>query len=206
MAHGALNLTPVQNLALTYANSDVKAPFALLMAFDSRLADVVLTSSEPMIAQLKLAWWRDALSAARDKRPKGEPMLALLSEIESAERVKGVPSDMLSLVDAWEILSVQEDAQLEHFSDHRGDAVFKSFARWNGAAVTQDIEMAGRRWSLADMMARTGRSDISVSPQPVRLSRPLRPLTILERGAVGELQSGRQGAGFSLLWHALTGL
>ena len=206
MAHAALNLTPVQNLALTYANSDVKAPFALLLAFDSRLADVVLTSSEPMIAQLKLAWWRDALSAARDNRPKGEPMLALLSKIEDAGKVEGVASDMLSLVDAWEILSVQEDAQLEHFAGHRGDAMFAPFARWNGVAGTQDIEKAGRRWSLADMMARTGRSDISVSLQPVRLSRTLRPLTILERGAVGELRSGRQSAGLSLLWHALTGL
>jgi hypothetical protein len=58
---------------------------------------VVRTAREPMLAQLKLAWWRDRLAADPAVWPKGEPLLARLAQWRE-------PAGLGALVDGWESL------------------------------------------------------------------------------------------------------
>jgi phytoene synthase len=51
---------------------------AVLSCLDVRLAGVVRGAREPMLGQLKLAWWRDRLGGDPESWPKGEPLLASL--------------------------------------------------------------------------------------------------------------------------------
>jgi len=55
-----------------------RAAIAALWAFAERLTKVITDAREPLIGQIKLAWWRDmAVMLARDAGglPKGEPVL-----------------------------------------------------------------------------------------------------------------------------------
>ena len=64
-------LLPPVRLAIAYAPLTVRSAFSLLLRFDARFASVVAKASEPMIAQMKLAWWRDSLLRGPETRPKG---------------------------------------------------------------------------------------------------------------------------------------
>ena len=89
---------PSLALALAYAPRDARPVFDDLFALDRRLADAVRQASEPIIAQLKLAWWRDRFAQDRSDWPKGEPLLARLAAWDADV------SQLASLVDGWEAL------------------------------------------------------------------------------------------------------
>jgi 15-cis-phytoene synthase len=62
--------------------TDCRPAMAALWRLEARLFDVVVQRREDMLAQLKLAWWRDRLvQLANDPvaLPKGEPLLAELA-------------------------------------------------------------------------------------------------------------------------------
>jgi 15-cis-phytoene synthase len=182
------DLLPPQRLAIAYAPPNVRHAFSLLLQFDARLGDIVAKTSETLIGQMKLAWWRDAISVEPDNRPKGEPLIGLLSRVGDPD----IHPELLMLVDAWETLLVGEagpDA-LAAFGKARGAAVFGGYARWVGSQV--DVDALGHAWAIAAVT-----KDIVRRPALPR-KRLLRPLTILAL-------SVRDVSGPRLLWHALTG-
>ncbi len=59
-----------------------RAAMAALWAFAARLTRLLIDAREPLIGQIKLAWWRDMaamLASDPGALPKGEPLLAELS-------------------------------------------------------------------------------------------------------------------------------
>ena len=72
------SLPVLHRLALTYAPARATRPTLALLALDARLAGIVRSASEPMLAQLRLAWWREQLEIDLTARPAGEPLLAVL--------------------------------------------------------------------------------------------------------------------------------
>jgi Squalene/phytoene synthase len=91
-------LTPPELLSVAYAPAELREGWRWLLAFDRRLGSIVRDVREPLIAQMKLAWWRDLLGKEARHRPKGEPMVAALNALNSiaVERAAG------TMVDAWE--------------------------------------------------------------------------------------------------------
>lgn len=85
-------------LALSYAPASAKPDTLALLALDARLAGIVRGDGEAIIAQMKLAWWRDRLSSGRASWPLGEPLLALLQDWA------GDVARLVALVDGWEVL------------------------------------------------------------------------------------------------------
>ncbi|MBA28361.1 MAG: hypothetical protein CME95_06315 [Hyphomonadaceae bacterium] len=196
--------SPAVALALAYAPRDVRPVFDDLFALDRRLADAVRQASEPIIAQMKLAWWRDRFAQSPAEWPKGEPLLA---------RLAGWNADLAklgALVDGWEEL-VAEGAL--------GDSAIMAFGEGHAAAWSVAAQALGhdgpplpdqcaRLWAFADLAAhcssaedaervRTMASDLLARPVP-RLPRALRPFAVL--GALGRrsLRSGQpalSGAG-----------
>lgn len=184
MSGAETGLNPPQRLALAYARADLRAPFAVLLEIDARLADVVARTREPIIGQMKLAWWRDAVAAPPGERPKGEPLIARLNDCQADRLQNGI----VALIDAWEHLLVDGNTKL--FAEQRGTAVFSTYARW--VSAREDMAALGTAWALAS----TGvSSDLN---QSLPRTRSLRPLTILALSA-------RQPSGARLIWHALTG-
>ena len=52
-------------------------PWLAALALDGRIGRMVLGASEPMLGQVRLAWWRDQLGKPIDDRPRGDPLLDL---------------------------------------------------------------------------------------------------------------------------------
>ena len=51
------------SLALVYVPAATRHAFAALFEVNAAMADVVRTTSEPMIGRIRLAWWREQLEA-----------------------------------------------------------------------------------------------------------------------------------------------
>ena len=186
------HLPPPMLLAIAYAPASVRARLAWLLALDRRLADVLTRANEPMIAQLRLSWWRDALNSAPDKRPKGEPLLSQLNDIGSDNAAISAGA---SLIDAFEILATDSDSQeLNKARMQRVSAICEAYAIWSECAETQSgqVERIANWWGNP------------VEPLPKSLPRILRPLSIL---ALAEQLDGahNRASPLRLNWHALTG-
>lgn len=189
-------LLPPQRLAVAYAPPGVRAAFSLLLEFDARLAALVANASEPMIGQLKLAWWRDAIAVEPERRPKREPLLARLTLLNGQGlNGQGVAAAISQLVDAWEGLLVGDGSAevLPAFAKARGAAIFGTYAGWT--ASDADVLSLGEAWAIADLTVNIGKEKMDLSRFR---DRKLRPLTILA-------MSVHHVSGPRLLWHALTG-
>jgi 15-cis-phytoene synthase len=190
------DLTPPQQLAVQYAPRAARAGFAWLLAFDRRLSDIAARSSEPLIGQMKLAWWRDVLGADVDARPKGEPLLTALGGLDPT-----IASRAIGLVNAWELLVAEPAWQgdlLAAFADERGGAVFGGYAALAGEK--EHPQELARQWALDDLRQNFGQkaeqaaAANAISPKG-RVWRPLTLLALAARGASGPC----------LVWHGLTG-
>ena len=194
----ASQLPPPANLAVAYTPVAFRPAFTLLLQLDVRFADMVQKAREPMIAQIKLAWWRDAFAAEPALRPKGEP---LLQDLGACGDVIS-PSALEDLVSAWELL-LGEDAwaaqDVETHAALRGDAIFGSYAAWMGEGC--DVRSLSQQWAMDALRAEFPSKFVAIDNQPLQAllkGRKLRPLSILA-------MSVRNVSGFRLIGHALTG-
>lgn len=190
-------LSPPMRLAVAYARADLRKPWALLLAFDARLADIIGRASEPMIAQMKLAWWQDAISREPALRPKGEPVFQALNVIALPE----VEAAMGHLLDGWGRLLAADDWDsdvLAAFATDRARGIFGAYARLAGSA--DDAIDMGKAWALSDLGRRFGPRVLTEPLTEVALptTRQLRPLSILAYSVTGP-------SGIGMMWHALTG-
>lgn len=166
-----------QRLALSYAPRSSREATLALLALDNRLAGILRGASEPLIAQMKLAWWRDRLSEDRADWPQGEPLLALLRDWP------GDVARLVSLVDGWETLLAEEvgDSEIAEFAEGRA-------AGWAVLGGTEEAaaRLAAREWALHDLLLHSADPSADLRQmvtaqewKPARLSRQLRPLAVL---------------------------
>ena len=114
-----------------------RAAMAALWGLAARLTKLLLDAREPLIGQIKLAWWRDmAAMIANDPAalPKGEPLLA---ELQASWAGQG---GLDALVDAAEaMLLAESDAERRAASEGFGAHLF---------ALSGGTEANGKRWGL----------------------------------------------------------
>jgi phytoene synthase len=201
-----------QRLALSYAPSTTRAPTLALLALDARLGAALRQGGEPVLVQMRLAWWRDTLGSAPAGWPPGEPVLDLLRGWRN-------PAALVPLVDGWEALlgETLDAAAISAFAAGRADA-FGQLAR----ELDDDPHAAGtcaRRWALADLAAnlsdpaeRTAVLEAAADLPPCpRLTRKLRPLAVLAGLARRSLARdgapllGGPGAMLLAVWLGFTG-
>jgi 15-cis-phytoene synthase len=181
-------------LALAYASAEVRDAFRWLLLFDQRLQEVVERTREPLITQMRLAWWRDMLAKPAGARATGEPLLAALADAEHGG--VAIADAALLLVQATEAAVVQNppgsSAQL------RLAAIIRAYSAWS------NLDEHDRKFSekLA-LLSSEGSGGAMTSS-----SRRLRPISILVLASqldCGASKAGPFGPGARLVWHALTG-
>ncbi len=201
-------LPPLERLALAYAPAAARADWLSLLALDARLAAVVRQAREPMLAQLKLAWWRDRFNAEPAGWPKGEPLLARLAPWGEATRT------LAKLVDGWEALLGEAplgEAELDAFADGRIAALAALAHRLDARSAA--VVALGRQWTLAELALQLGSPAergvaaemLAAAGPALRTPRPLRPLSLLaglSRRAVRK-QQGEALAGVGALGAAI---
>ena len=74
------NISQVERrLALAYAPRERRALLTALFGLDDALASILRTTREPMVGQMRLTWWYNALTAIDAGPPPAEPVLQALA-------------------------------------------------------------------------------------------------------------------------------
>lgn len=171
---------PEVRLAIAYTPAASRPALTALWSLDARLAGILRTTSDPMIGQMRLTWWHDAVG--KPGAIAGEPVLAALA----AARIQ--PAASQRIVEGWEaLLDGNDDADLLAFANARGDGLFAAAAT---ALGTDDIPAdAGSGWALVDLARHHSNPEIArralalagerLVAAPARLPKGARPLAML---------------------------
>lgn len=142
---------PERALILSYAPAAGRAALAALLALDGALGQLMRTTSQPAVGQLRLAWWRESLAKLDQAPPPAEPVLQALAAEVLPCGVTG--ASLVPIVHGWEVL-VEEEAldslSLMRFAVGRG-TLFALAGVALGASAKDPLEQAGQGWALADL-------------------------------------------------------
>lgn len=210
------NENPERALALSYAPADRCAALAALFALDATLGQVLRTTREPMVGQMRLAWWREALERLDSAPPPGEPVLQALAAEVLPLGVTG--QSLAAMVDGWEpLLLASDDAALFDHGALRGSSLFQAAGRLVGADANDPLASAGHAWALADLAQNLRDQDAAcramdeakaglAAAGKARWSRNGRALGALAHIARLSLAGpARPSRVIRLAWHRLTG-
>lgn len=142
---------PERALALSYAPMRVRPGVAALFALDDTLGRILRTVREPVIGQMRLTWWHDALGRLDAGAAPAEPVLQGLAAHVLPHGITG--ARLADMIDAWEVLldpDTPDDSTLEAYA-RRGTILFGAAATLLGAAAADPVAPAGRGWALADL-------------------------------------------------------
>jgi 15-cis-phytoene synthase len=85
-------------LACLYAAAPARPGLVALFALDAELAQVLATTTEPLLGEIRLAWWRDRLIEIDTQPAPAQPLLQAL-QARTLPRLAG--SDLAGLEDGW---------------------------------------------------------------------------------------------------------
>lgn len=209
---------PERALVLRYAPTAARAGLAALLALDDRLGGFVRAAREPLLAQMRLTWWFEALQRLDAGPPPAEPVLRALAAEVASRGVTG--AGLAGIADAWERLldPVLDDAALTAFGRERGGRLFAVAATVLGAADDR-VEKLGAGWALAALGRRWSDGDTAARAEVLargllagafdrawpRALRPLGALALLARADLDGVPPGSPRRAGRLLRHRLTG-
>lgn len=189
-AENSQDRSPEAQLALVHSPRACREALRIFLDLDARLARIVSGTSEPMLGQMRLAWWRDTLRAPVGNRPRGDAVLDRITE-----HWTGREEALVALVDGWENMLAEtlDEEAASGFADGRAAALAASTGERGEA--TRD---AARRWALVDAavhLPEGGERDILLElaakvPEPRRLPRSARGIAVLGALAARSLARG----------------
>jgi phytoene synthase len=127
------------------------AAVAPLFALDAQLGAIVRTTTQPIVGQMRLTWWHDALHALDAAPAPPHPLLAQIAALPAAA------APLAGMIDGWEVLleaEAPDDAALALFAAARGGTLFAAAAALLGGEG--EARRAGEAWALADLAAHVG--------------------------------------------------
>ncbi len=176
------------------------------------MAAVVARSTQPALAAIKLAWWRDQLGTLGSVRTPAEPRLEAAARELLPRGVTG--AELAELEAGWAGL-LDEVPDMDAVAE-RGARLFRIGARLLGVEVDDAmLDSPGRLFAGVDA-ARRGLVDmVAASPGRGgrRIVRRARPLTALAALAARDLRrdgppfepEGTPGRAWTLIRHRFTG-
>lgn len=193
------NLPDETRLALAYSGAKVRDALRIFFEFDLRLSRIVAGTTEPMLGQIRLAWWRDAMKLPEKERPKGDAVLDGISA-----HWAGREAGLIALVDAWEQMLSEpplKRSAAQSFAEGRA-APLRVLAKECGFSDedASSVNNAGLKWALADAashVAAQGEREtlVSVAQEfalPGKVKSPLKGIAVL--AALGQRALGMDGA------------
>lgn len=191
----AADLDPERLLALAYAPARCRAALALLWRLDGRLGAVLAREGGPMLAAIRLAWWRDALAALDGGPPPRDPLLIEVGAVLPAIGVAGAA--LSDWAQGWVALTQgEEEEALEEHAALRGGRLFALSSRIAIGREAPGVAVAGERWALADRLGVFGPLAAERAAQrsgPGHWPRGLRALGVLSALATRDLRRAQAG-------------
>ena len=174
------------------------------------MGEVVAKATEPALASIKLAWWRERLEELDKGKVPAEPRLRAVAKELLGRGVSG--AQLAPIEEGWAVLL--QDKPDMGLAETRGGYLFAIGAKLLGS--THDlVEGAGRLFAGIDF-ARRGYRQIEpskVAMGGIRFPSALRPLTALTALAFRDLRHGgppfepeaTPGRALALLRHRIGG-
>ena len=151
---------PDRWLASRYvADAEARADLLALYAFNYELSRAAEVASQPLIGEMRLAWWREAVEEMFEGRPlRRHPVAAALAE---AVRRRAPPREGLeALIDGrlreLEPWPLGEDEAFDYM-DATAGGLMTLAAQVLAPATRADLRPVGRAWGLAGMLRLGGR-------------------------------------------------
>ncbi|WP_294273089.1 squalene/phytoene synthase family protein [uncultured Sphingomonas sp.] len=209
-----------QALAVGYAPASARDGFAALLDLDHQLASILQSTTEPMIGQMRLTWWYEALEKLDREPAPAHPVLQRLAVSVLPMGVKG--ADLAPMIEGWEALlddgEPLDDTRVARHAEARGGVLFASIGQLLGQAGMAPL---GTAWAKADLarhvsddairaeIAGEALSELDAvltgnSPKPAR---GLSGLAVLARESLRhpDRLPGHPLRAARLAWHGLTG-
>jgi len=147
------NLPAEAQLALAHTPPILRDPLRIFLELDQRLGRIVAATSEPMLGQMRLAWWRDMLGKPVEDRPRGDSVLDGIGD-----HWLGREAGLVKLVDGWEHLldepPLSENAA-SRFLSARQEALMTVFGQKTGSdRASVPYDNAAWRWAASDLAAK----------------------------------------------------
>ena len=213
-------LDPDRRLALAYVPAAQRPALEALWRLDVSLGKVLATGREPMISQIRLAWWRESLEKLDHQPAPAEPVLRAVAD---QLLPLGLSGQSLARMEAgWAALAsphALEGEELGTYARERGGILFHLSAQIL-CGQHPLVEEAGESWALVDLARHSGEPDSSAAfalarPVPAAPLWPkrLRPLGMLwvlsrrdlARGKAPFEPQGSPGRMWLMIRHRLTG-
>lgn len=172
MADMSQSRDPEANLVLHYGREAVRPGVQAIFLLDTSLAQVLRTTREPMVGQMRLTWWHDALTALDTAPPPAEPILQALARHVVPCGITG--ARLAAMIDGWEELldgDPLDDAAIVRHGEVRGAALFAMAGILLGAGSGDPVAPAGAGWALADLARHL--SDPAAATRALVLAAPL---------------------------------
>lgn len=189
-------LAPEIELALAYTRPIHRPALRTFFELDLRLSRILAGTNEPMLGQMRLAWWRETLSKPIHDRPSGDAVLDAISE-----HWKGREDQLVKLIDGWENLLAEPPLGSDHaraFALGRAGAMGGAFLdeekQWNQSGAST---MAWH-WALADLAANVSLEEeremlvglASEKANDNRLNSPFKGIAVLGALSLRSLMKG----------------
>ena len=141
------------------ADADARADLVALYAFNYELSRAAEVASQPLIGEMRLAWWREALDEMFAGRPVRRHPVALA--LADGVRRRGLArEDLEHLVDgrlreleSWPL----GDDEVRDYLDATAGCLMTLAAGVLARGVVVDLRPAGRAWGLAGLLRVGGR-------------------------------------------------
>jgi phytoene synthase len=217
-------LDPDRTLALSYVPAGRRPALGALWRLDAAMGAALAGGREPLISQIKLAWWRDSLAKLDREKAPAEPVLQDVAANVVSRAIKG--EQLARLEEGWSVLLHDQPlgpAELGAYAGGRGAILFRYSSSLLGFQMNEVVKRAGEGWALADLARHSNDVDAraalgaaadrlaGVAAQ--RWPAPLRPLGMLamlalrdvERGIEGRERQGSPARIARMFKHRLTG-
>jgi len=149
--------SPIQRLALSVAGARAGRA-RLVFALDNECARIARVAREPMMAQIRLAWWRDGLASADALPAHRSPVMDALRAMEGFPAVR---DHLIALIDGWEELILwdggEREAMLRVYAEGRGGGLFAAIA----PEREEEARLWGGLWALWDLAGHLDDADLA---------------------------------------------
>ena len=150
---------------------DARADVVALYAFNNELARAPLVASQPLVAEMRLAWWREALAEIFEgRRVRGHPVAGALATLAgrrqvTREALEALVDARLRDLDGWPLKA----SEALDYVDATAGRLMGLAARVLSPEAAQDhVIQAGRAWGLSGLLRLGGRLPPGWSGQEVR--------------------------------------
>ena len=194
-----------RDLIRSYWPVELRPAFDALFAIDDAMADVVVRATQPALAAIKLAWWRERLEELDEGKVPAEPRLQQAANELLPRRVTG--KMLAGLEDGWAALLEEPPDVLR--GELRGAQLFAIGSRLLG--VDYSLEVEGRLFAKMELRRR-GFSIAAHEVASQTIPRKARPITALAALAARDFRNDEflepeatPGRAWTLMRHRLTG-